>query len=61
VLQLIDTFTYCDMIATNVMELVLDNKWTAWRILRALQYLLHQCPSCRGGKGTRLKEKTHKG
>jgi len=60
VLLLIDALTYCDTIDTNVMELVLDNRQTAWRILRAPQYLLHSMPKLSGGNGTKLKEKTQR-
>jgi len=60
VLQLIDAFTYCDMIDRNVMELVLDYRQTAWRILRAPQYLLQDVPKLSRGKGKELNEKTQR-
>jgi hypothetical protein len=56
VLQFIDTFTYCDMIDTNVMELVLDNRQLGGSFEHS-QYLLQHAQAV-GGIGMRLKEKT---
>lgn len=59
-IQLIDALTYCDLIDTNVMELVLDYRETAWWILRAPQYLLQHTAKLSEGDGTRPEEKTQR-
>lgn len=56
-IQLIDALTYCDLIDTNVMELVLDYRQTAWWILRAPQYLLQHTAKLSGETGQDLKER----
>jgi len=56
VLQLIDTFTYCDMIDTNVMELVLDNRQLGGSFEHS-QYLLQHAQAVRG-KWNENEEKT---
>jgi hypothetical protein len=67
VLQLIDTFTYCDMIDTNVMELVLDTRQLGGSFEHT-QYLLQHAQAVRGkwnetqrkdSKGMKTDRETH--